>query len=126
METEPDLGGKYPWPNKPNEIISAENEVNQALIDQFKVQGDVEMFSRLPDYYDSRCLDLSNEGELATVAENYAHDCANQRGKRLNAIYLTRKSLGEYPKWYLKSQRRAREMNLNKKECYDAYRIYLY
>ena len=67
IEAKLDLSGEYSFSNMMNSSLDDEIEVNQVLIDEFKVKEDVKMFSQLPDYDDFRWADLSNEGDLATA-----------------------------------------------------------
>ena len=53
----------------PNYILNAETEVNQALLDEFKIQEGVRMVSQLPDCDDCRVSDLPNEGGISTVSK---------------------------------------------------------
>ena len=51
------------------DIVNAETEVNQLLLDEFNTEEGVVMFAQLPDYDDFRELDLPNGDELAHVSE---------------------------------------------------------
>ena len=42
---------------------------NQALLAQFKIQGDGEMYSQLHDYENSHGFDLSNEMVLSAITK---------------------------------------------------------
>ena len=49
-----DLGVKYPFVNMSMSSLGDSREVYKALIDEFKIQEDVKMYSQSPDYGDFR------------------------------------------------------------------------
>ena len=50
--------------------LSAKEEVNQAAVDDFKIQDDVKMYIQLHEYDDSQCFDLGDREELPTVPKH--------------------------------------------------------
>ena len=48
--------------------IGHTREVNHVLLDKFKIQGEVKMYSQLPDYDDFRRFYLPNETDLTAIS----------------------------------------------------------
>ena len=46
-------------------------ELNQALLDEFKIQDDVKMYIQLPGYGDFHGFDLPNGAELAAISQTF-------------------------------------------------------
>ena len=64
-----DAGGKRSCPNMPNGSLVRYPEVYRALLEKFKIQYDVEICTRLPDYDDFRDFDLPSEMGSAVISE---------------------------------------------------------
>ena len=72
-----------------NSIINSEKEVNTTLLDEFKMQEDVNMIGQLLVGDGFRCADFENADELADVSKGSMADFKNHSGELLNIIYLT-------------------------------------
>ena len=67
-------------------------EVYRALLDKFKMQYDVKMYIRLPDYDDFRDFDLPNEMASSAISKRFLRDLRYMGGQLLNSIYPLRAS----------------------------------
>ena len=67
MGEEVDLGGGYLLARILKSGIKDTRDANQALLDEFKIQEDVEMYIQLPEYYDFRGFDRPIETDSAVI-----------------------------------------------------------
>ena len=67
-------------------------EPDQALLGEFKIQEDVKMYSRRPEYYDFRGFYLNIETYLAAISKRVYGDLRSRRAQLLNATYSVRTS----------------------------------
>ena len=61
------LGGEYSFVNMARPIIGDPQWVNQVLLCEFKIQEDVEMCMKLPDYDDFLGVGVPNETDFAAI-----------------------------------------------------------
>ena len=58
LETKVDLSGEFAFSNMCDSIRNDDPDVNEAIVDEFKIKGDVRMYNQLPGYDASNGLYL--------------------------------------------------------------------
>ena len=58
------------------------------ILDGFKIQEDVNMYSQIPEYDDFRCFDSPAETDLVEIRNAPMKDFRSRYGQLLNIIYL--------------------------------------
>ena len=64
-----DLRGEYSFVNMAYPRFENSQELNHALLDEFKIQEDVKMYSQRPGYYGFRGFDLSDGNGLTAISK---------------------------------------------------------
>ena len=72
------FGWKYSFWNMAKSSLGNPHGANQALLDEFKTQEDVQMYTQLTDYGEFRGSDLSSEMELAATPNGISAAFAKQ------------------------------------------------
>ena len=120
------LGAKCSFANMPNAIVGDPSEVNQLLIDEFKIQEDVKMYTQLADCDDFHRFDVSNAMNLSSILKEFSRDFRKLHERILNILYLSRAFLRNYLKRYAKTQRTIRETNSIKQRRIGGIQKYIY
>ena len=87
MEKDVDLGGKYSLSRMMKSGIDDTREADQALLDECKIQGDVQIQSQLPGHDDFRGFDWPCETDSAAISKRDMDDFRNRLGQLLNVIF---------------------------------------
>ena len=121
-----DLGVKYPFVNMSMSSLGDSREVYKALIDEFKIQEDVKMYTQLADCDDFHRFDVSNAMNLSSILKEFSRDFRKLHERILNILYLSRAFLRNYLKRYAKTQRTIRETNSIKQRRIGGIQKYIY
>ena len=89
MEKEIDLGGKYSLSNMLKSGIKGAPEAHPALLDEFKIQEDVTMYSQLHGYDDFRGFHLPNGADLSAISKRVYEEHAKPPWPTLNINLLS-------------------------------------
>ena len=69
LEVELDLSGEFSRKEMLKSSLGSTKESHLAGLDDFKQQGDVKLYSQLPDYDDFRGYDLGIDKQLEEIAK---------------------------------------------------------